>query len=415
MIDERLMQPGRWDMTLKPETPLKMRHEIAFRDHFVVTRARLPWGVSYHDVLAESIYTGVVLERQRGGPNDAPSWGGLNLLYWMGDTDKTPAYDFASTGDRLETFTTFLGELWILNPGYTAGGIEYVLSSVPSTQITDDVTDNPLDSTIMTYIDRWRRKTNGVIEFAIRHEGKIYFSEFGAGSTFVQTPEVLISRDGYQAPTLRSAKAAKITDKSDVYDEQSSLTVRGRDLVSNGTATNSDWTDFNGLLIAGGTELAAPDVVADDIYWSGSGSSTAYNLGCQYKAANMLKRRRQLNVITVPVSAICPNLDLSVGDYFYAYDPWTELRDAANSVQAEQVIQPKEVRASALRWDVMPGMGVYWLQTQQLPDNASRDDPTYVVDITDYVEMAPEPMLEIEVDTIPPFRGWVSRSPALSA
>lgn len=417
MINERLMQPGRWSFKFKPETPLRIRQEIDFRDHFVVTPTRLPAGVTYLTLVSSSIYTGVILERNRSGPNQGPSWGGLNLQYWLGDTQKGHL-TLSSSGTVVDTFSNNITNLWAVAPGTFAAGMTLNLSSVPSTVFADDFNGGVygIGETIMKQIDRWRRKTTPTTEFAVRHTAEVWFSGTGQGSTFVQTPRMIVAREVGEsviAESLRVAQASEIVDERDAYDEQSAATIWGSGFTSGGSATNTDWNP-TGILKYAGVGMARYYDQANDVVYPGSGSADPYNFACQYRAESVIGVQRQNTKVKIPARAFTPNVDLRCGDYFYLWDPWTDMTDTANKVYlGPSEVHPKKVRANSLSWDPWPGMGVYWLKTNQMSADADMSTPKLVEDVTDYIEMG-ERVIEIDVDSKSPFRGYVTRDDYLS-
>lgn len=406
MIDERLMQPGRWSLRLKPETPLAIRSGIAWRDHFVVTpgRMQLP---TYDAVLSDSIYTGVVLERQRGGPSESVSFSGINMLYWMGDT-QVGIGSGVTDGFRSETITTLLNELW--TTPQDVGGFTLTLSSVPSTTVVDIVENETRDVTAMQMIDRWRRKTDANTEFAMRHSGEMVFSEEGAGSAFVQTPTLLVTRDGVTGVSgaYRNVQASSITETADAYDEDYSADVKATDGLSTEVVTNSGFSGRRVPDMSVNTNGRTRWIYTGEV--SGAGAAQDFSCGMIGYAAMRYQRRRIS--IELGAGAVIPNIDIAVGDYIYVLDPFTGAVDTANEVYANGTeLHPQKLRVTGLSWGPQTGHAVWWLKTQSGDGDGTK---VYnVADITEWVDEWDAPT-RLEIDTAPPLRPPAFRSSKLS-
>lgn len=411
MIDERLMQPGRWSLKLKPETPLAIRSQIRWRDHFAVTPGRFQ-RPTYNAVVAASIYTGVVLERQRGGPADPLTYAGLNLLYWLGDT--TAGRVLTGGGDvtdgfRADTITTLLNEMW--NSDVTVGGLGLTLSSVPATTVVDIVETEGRDVTVMQLIDRWRRKTDGPTEFSIRHTGGIVFSEEGAGSAFVQTPTLLVTRDAVVGVSggVRNVQAARIDETADAYDEDYLIEVEATDGLSNGGATNPDVVGYRSNLdLAANSNARYRNVSTSEV----SGAGAAQDYACDLLAWGLMRFQRRKITIDLPAGSLTPNVDIKAGDHIWLYDPFVGATDNTNEVYANGTeLHPQKVRVSSLSWAPQPGHAVWWLKTQS--GDADGTNPDNAVDITEWVDEWGG-MVRLEIDTAPPVRPPAFRSGKLS-
>lgn len=406
-IDERLMQPGRWQINLTPETPLAVRAGIVWRDHFAVTAARLA-RPTYDQVRASAIYAGVVLERNRGGPESPPSFGGLNLLYWLGDASMGfPAG--VTTGSRSATITTLLNELWSV--GNSIGDLTLTLSSVPATTIIDVVASNLVDETSMKMIDRWRRKTSPRTEFALRHPGEVVFSQAGAGSAFLQTPKVVITRgDELIVGGGRHVVADKIEEESDAYEEDYSIDVYATDALSSGGSTNADFTGRLSYPLLNNSTARRASKSTSEV----SGAGAPQNAADAYIAAGQLRLQRRRLVITLPGGSLLPNVDLAVGDYVYLYDPWTGCVDTSNKVVAVGTeIHPQKVRVTGIEWGVPEGAGVYWLKTQSGGGAGTGSSAANVVDLSDLVADRAR-QISLTIDTAEPVRPPAFRSSKLS-
>ena len=408
MIDERLMQPGRWDIRLKPETPLEVRASIVWRDHFAVVPGRLQFP-TYDQVRTAAIYAGVVLSRKRSGPQNPVEFGGLNLLYWLGDTTMgTPTG--LTTGSRSATITTLLNELWTY--GNTVGDLTLTLSTVPATTVIDVIEDLYRSKTTMQLIDRWRRKTNPVTEFALRHDGELVFSQEGGGTAFVQTPTLTITRDGVtdRPNSGRHVVADRIEEDADAFDEDYRIAVKSDDVLSTGEATNSDFSGRLSYPLDNNSNAREMYQTTTEV----TGAGAAQDFACSYIAASSLRLQRRRLAITLPAGSIIPNVDLAVGDYVYLYDPWTGSVDNTNKVVINgQQTHPQKVRITGMSWDPPKGSGIYWMKTQSGLGSGSGSYPENVADITQWVDNIGGP-IKLTVDTAPPLRPPAFRSARLS-
>ena len=406
-IDERLMQPGRWRIDLARETPLAVRTGIVWRDHFAVTAARLS-RPTYDQVRTSSIYAGVVLERDRRGPESPVAFGGLNLLYWLGDASMGyPAG--VTTGSRSATITTLLNELWSV--GNSIGDLTLTLSSVPATTIIDVIASNFVNDTTMKMIDRWRRKTSPQTEFALRHPGEVVFSQAGAGSAFVQTPKIVFTRDDMVlVGGGRHVIADEIQEAGDAFDEDYSIDIYATDALSSGGSTNADFTGRLSYPLVNNSTARRASKSTSEV----AGAGAPQNAADAYIAAGQLRLQRRRLVITLPGGSLLPNVDLAVGDYVYLYDPWTGCVDTANKVAAAGTeIHPQKVRVTGIEWGIPEGAGVYWLKTQSGAGAGTGSSAANAVDLSDLVEDRGR-QIRLMIDTAEPVRAPAFRSSKLS-
>lgn len=97
-VTEVLQGLGSWSLTLKPNTPLRIRNILKYLGHIVVHTGPINPAVDRDSLLKSSRYTGVLREKSDGGQIII---GGSGMAYWLGDEDNK-----ADVFEAPQTFNT---------------------------------------------------------------------------------------------------------------------------------------------------------------------------------------------------------------------------------------------------------------------------------------------------------------------
>jgi hypothetical protein len=401
------MAPGSWELRLKKETPAFVRARInafAVPDYLVVLPTHIPAeDLTWDSVLAASIYTGCILKHTRTDPGKPMPIGGMNLLWLLGDTSRSPDIPRgAFTG--VTTFPLVLAYLFFNDA--RSNGLHYSDVGVPTTAV--GFSWDTKEST-WSIIERWRKATSPETQFRLRHDGTILFAAYNDADLFVQTPTIVVS--SVASPGRRAGLTwAKAESVEWIRDRLgTSTSVRYEDAGGSVTTT----TDFNVKSFRAGTSVNLTTVVQSS-ETSAPGSFAGGRYGPRYETR------------VTGVEGLQVGVDLNVGDTISVHDPWgfaaadiAALAGGYGSVDVDGTLAPLySQQITGARWPVQSGMGVYWLTTSaastgagapaQFPDEGSG----YLVrDITEWVEFesgGPELALgamPIRVETPPIFKG----------
>lgn len=400
MIDERLMQHGSWDLRLKPETPLQLQRRLLMTQpgtqHVIVTPTRIPT-LGYDAMFDASIYSGVVLTIDAGGPDEATVIGGQNMMWHLGDTKRSPDLPRAAF-TAVTTLPLVLAYLYFDDD--RSAEIHYSDKGVPTTSISFEWTS---DETTWSIIERWRKATDPVTEWRLLHNGTVWYAAEGDADVFVQTPTVLIARQGTLAPSVGSVRTA-IADS--LHRKLDFLAWVGQVYCYDSTPalTGSGWPDWPNFEYGAKVPFRSDKTMGVDLIYTYQIESASDGATGATEATALAQQIADQLIVddwrVGTVQGIQPGVHLNVGDYVYVHDPWTGVF-ADNQVKwAGGEIPVEKRRVTAARWPVTDGMGVYlatsWGASGYTNPRGQTDGDFSVVDITDHVVMEP-PGVSLEI------------------
>lgn len=345
-ITRRLMKPGQFSVSLKPGTPKSVMKAIDKFDHVVITRNRLLPIDAYSDanVLAQSLYTGVIEELSRTGNSLA----GFDLSYWLGTPD--------GRGDLLDTAvsrTSGTLQDWIgdLRPASLSAGTVTNTGTNLTNTYQWMTRREAIDAVCRSVGAEWRVNPNGTLDAA------------APATLFTATPEIVITRhpqgnDG----AFRGIEVGAIGTSESVATYVTKAIVVGDGLVSAEASGSTSYKDLlNGNVVfesfVSAPSDAAPSAVATAIL----------------AERNSVRRELTLSSRSYNVTRF-----VEPGDWVYAWDEQGDLVDQANQITYNgRLISPIALRVYSVTFPLEEGMGVYVRR--------SGATPVYT-DVTDWVE-----------------------------
>lgn len=361
-VTEHLMRLGSWNLSLIPEAPKSVRQAVDLFDHVVITASPVTPVSSDANMLASSIYTGVILER------DEFTLAGCSPLWWLGTDEGVGPFPVGVGGNEFETRTTAVGVdkvgTWdtsgitaplgtILAYAFDVPINDITLGTVNGAGLTSIVASGPITGTFRELLDflcglagaEYRMKPNFTLDVA------------SAANLFVATPTVVVtrkdggpdgSRQGVRGPNLSIKNSGRsITTHVRVYTDP--LTVGSADAVSFPKAPSNSNATFIRR-----TTSTDPGAVGSNL------NAVATSL------LNLYSTTR--DTITLDSAEYAVTRFVTPGDTVYAYDPQAGLNDTANQITYRgETISPIKLRLKSVTWPIEQGMGVYLRQTGATP------------------------------------------------
>lgn len=379
MITEELMQPGRWDLSLSPLTPIAIRQAIVERGHIIITQTAFGTeGIVDQDYKDASIYTGRV-DRvgDLGIPGESPmSIGGAHISVWLGDSD--------GRGDVLDTTQSFSAATWSA----------FIAAIRPQSIAAGTVTNNPTAVTS----DFFALTPKGCLdyqcpisgaEWKVTDDGKL--DSGTQADLFVTTPEVLAAhRSLNQEALIKARHSPNIGVSIDASKWVSKVHLAG---TVEAAAGGED-------IIMASADLT--DISESNPYkdFQGNADNTAVLVNnpvafvSQAQAAAEAALTELYNIdelITLDLSNFNVSADFEVGDTIYVYHPPRIVDDTNQLVWMGGVAFPKAIRVFAMTWPVRRGMGVYY-----------RDKDGNYTDLSPYVDEVGEATIDVGVQRTSP-------------
>lgn len=363
MIEQQHNAIGHWELSLKPGVPNHIRSVVENFGHIVITPGVLRGSVDRSTLLANSMYTGLILKHRKKFDLSL-ELEGANLLTWLGYSETRGPYPsfVGITASSTPTWADIVSTSSSVQMGFfrpihdATNGIE--LGTVYGT-----TTFSGAQGVVGQWPTRHQLSAEGearqygapntAIEYRVTPAG-----EFESGNPLTpgfwrRDPEVLLTRDAALVdPALRSLQ---ITDLDVEYDGTTYATEAGAKAADNAAASYSarisdPIQNFTGT---SGAKWAVIQNLNDD---------TADAADRQAAADDLIDYQGESTNLSVSV-ANHPTLPtfLEPGDYVWIHDPATGLADTANRVRfAGRQIAPVKVRVYGTRWPVMEGRGVYY-------------------------------------------------------
>jgi len=352
-ITEAIGALGNWNLTLRKETPRKIRDMLAanYFGHVTIHTGRLDPRKVGDGLLRSSRYTGVL--RGVGDHDDAPALTGAGMAFWLGDEE--------DKGAVIETPITFTAEDFtqVVRDLLPAAVLEGLLSPIVGT-----FTNTFQYTTPRKAIDYVCTTMGG--EYRVNGDATL---DAGAPEDlFVTDPKCMVIKRGAGVDMrLRALLGTSNTDQ-DVED----FTTRALLL-----AASTDTTVATGSAdIAPGLnpykDLHGNPVVLTRMVSESTTDATNADVRAQLQLNRFSGTRDALALST---SEYDINGSVLVGDYLWVFDPDIGLEDPTNEVVFRgAVTNPVKLRLIETTWPVAPGFTV-----------AFRDKLGAWYDLTDYV------------------------------
>lgn len=341
-VTQRLMAPGSFRVSLRPETPNELLRQIQLLDHLIILPGALSDATvaAPADVIAQAKsvgYTGVVT-----GKPSRLTFEGYDLSWWLGTPDGLGGLILDQSGSALN-LTAWIDKVLPSN-GITKGTITNVGGDWTAV-LTGLVTPREAIDTICDVFDaEWRIRADGTLDAG------------GEGDLFETTPKVIVTRDagGIEDDGIRGIEGGVLSVSMNA------------DGITSGTLVVGEGQGVS--ITFGGAGPLTPDGVRWSTFAGGTPNMTRLINAPSMESTDLTKQAgkvlAQFNAVRkdVQVSSSTPSVFRFVkpGDSVWVYDADSGLIDSANQVRWRgQIIQPEKLRVSSLTWPVMQGMGVY--------------------------------------------------------
>lgn len=411
MIDERLMAPGSWELTLKPDTPALVRTRLCagwypeidntganiIGDLVAITPTRLPaTGLTYGSVLAKSIYSGVILRSTLTAPGRPATIGGTNLLYYLGDSSRGADIPRgAFTG--LTTFPLVLSYLFATDS--RSNGLAWSDVGVPTNTISFSWSTT---ETTWSIIERWRKATNPETQFRLRPDGTVLFAAYTDADLFAQVPAVVLTTTGPFGPAggMRYVRVDNVEVSWDYLSAAAMVNWVG----SGGASGLFNTTDpfGNTFIIESFKDTGGTPNFASMITTVSSSETTL-------PSNNSLRGYGpRIDIEASGVVGLRMGVDCRVGDMVALYDPWSTGAFPPSALTTLKIHgseqQALTARISSVRWPVTSAMGVYHLAPFGV--NGVRGypvEPDWMVrDISEFVAFEDENQMSVRLGSPKP-------------
>lgn len=348
-VTERLMLPGAWSLTFKPDTPPSVLDAVSVDDnafgHIVITANHVDHlALSGSDLLGIARYTGIF--RERPSKFDI---GGPGLAAWLGDED--------GKGDIIETALTktngtFVQWVTSIRPSSLTAGTYSAVGGTLTHTFQWVSPREALDYVANFFGGEWKIQPNGTLDAGAQSD------------LFVVDPDVVVMPwSGGQDMNVTGINAA-VGVARDMDDYTTRVVVLGS--AGNGSANISPTPSYKDL---NGNTVDWTRVVESSTTGSGNEATVAQG--------QLNRFSTQRRAITLDADRYDLAGDFAVGDTIWVYDPEQELVDVTNEVYYRgSTIHPIELRVRGHTWPVQSGMGVYF----RAPDASGT-----VTDLTPYI------------------------------
>jgi len=343
MISERLMAAGTWQIKLFDGAPLSVLNDLTFFGHVVVTPVHVDaYAVDLAGLLALASYTGIYESRS----DRRTALDGYGLAGWLGASGGlSDTYESAQTPGS-QTFYTWLTAKVLTGGSNDTNGITEGAIENPGSSKSADIPVGSTPLTVLNHICRERYAR----EWRINPDGTLDADT--EANMFVTTPTVVLSsvtggRDG-----AYTGYFSTVDERSDVESWASRVAVTASDGGTGSAAAGSN--PYYGI---DGTAI-------ERTMWVNS--SEADNSTAAGEVATELADENDdiHQEIPVAVDGYDVRGEVEPGDTVYVYDPDVEIYDTANEVLFRgHTMHPLAVRVLEVRWPVLQGMGVYFVDS----------------------------------------------------
>lgn len=353
-VTEVLQGLGSWSLTLKPNTPLKIRNILKYLGHIVILTGPINPAVDRDSLLKASRYTGVLREKTDG---DQVTIGGSGMAYWLGDEDnKGEVFETPQTFNA--PFHTVMGAL--LPDAVVAGTLNNIGSDFVGTIPAWLSPRQALNYVATTKNAEWR--INGDASVDVGLEAHLYV----VGDADI---DCLIERRGRGVDIkMKSFKGNLKTDQHlRDFTTRTLLLANGEgDAVATGSADIAPGLNpYKDLL---GNPVKLTRIISESTTSDGNADARAQLQLNRFSGTS--------DALTLSTSDFDVKGTISVGDYAWVYDPDTGVFDLAKEVifRGERY-NPMKLRVTELSWPVTKNHSV-----------AYRDPDGVWYDLTKYFE-----------------------------
>lgn len=353
-VTEVLQGLGSWSLTLKPDTPLRIRNILRYLGHVVVHTGPINPAVDRDALLKSSRYTGVLREKSDG---DQIVIGGSGMAYWLGDEDnKGWVTETAQTFNL--PFHTVIGNL--LPPSVIAGTLNNIGQNFNGTIPPYMSPRQALNYVASTLDAEWRINGDASVDAGL--EANLYVT----GDAAI---DCLIARRG------RGVDIAMKAFKGDLKTDQHLRDFTTRTLLlANGEG---------GAVAIGSADIAGGLNPYKDLFGNSVkltriiSESTTSDGNANARAQLQLNRfSRTSDALTLSTEDFDVKGTVAVGDYAWVYDPDTGVVDLTKEVFFRgQRYNPLKLRITEMTWPVTGNHSVAYRD----PDGTWYDLTKYLV------------------------------------
>lgn len=361
-VEERLMAPGRWDLSLVEDTPYSIRRNFNPGNHIIVTPAPVDESLqTLAFLLSVSHHTGVLLARERR------TISGQGLLFYLGTNERGQVVDPTGWADNNLDFETWIRHIMkfggvsgfdVPTGPYTEGSIHAIGSDIFTLRTGGQFRKQLLETICTIYGGEYR----------VNHDNT--FDAGTAADLFVTSPSVVAMPHGDVGDhTYESLKALELDPKVDASDLQTGWYVLGA-----GEGNTAVVDESNALPWA--EDLLGQDLWLTEMVSAPDAATTAE--AAAIGAGRLTPALFKATAVTLSTDTYAiGRYDAKPGDTIYVYNPDDRLFDLTTQLEhGGTLIFPLPARVMAVSWPVEVGMGVYhhvWHTGE-------------IVDITDWVD-----------------------------
>lgn len=351
-ITEVLQGLGSWSLTLRADTPLRIRNVLKYLGHVVVHTGPVNPAVDRDSLLKSSRYTGVLREKSDG---DQIVIGGSGMAYWLGDEDnKGEVIESALTFNT--AFHTVIAAL--LPDSVVAGTLNNIGQNFNGTIPPYMSPRQALNYVASTLGAEWRVNGDASVDAGL--ESHLYVT----GDTEI---DCLIERRGRGADIkMKSFKGDLKTDQHlRDFTTRTLLLANGEgEAVAIGSADISPGLNpYKDLL---GNSVKLTRIISESTTSDGNANARAQLQLNRFSGTS--------DALTLSTEDFDVKGTISVGDYAWVYDPDTGVVDLAKEVVFRgQRYNPLKLRITEMTWPITRNHSVAYRD----PDGAWYDLTKY--------------------------------------
>lgn len=360
-VTQTLRALGRWDLSLREDTPAYVWDGLQYFGHLVIHMGRQDPRMAGDSLLRSARYVGVLQGKTESGLPKKIS--GIDVAMWLGDPEQKADIieeALAVSGD----FATVINQVMA---GYDAVTVGTIFNQAGSFEQTFQFQSRrqAIDYICQTWGGMaWRVNGDATLDAGLESD------------IFVVNPEVAVTRKPKNRPGiagsevdmfLRSLNGTLETDQ-DVIDLTTRVVLMAQG--SNGqfaSATADAPPGYHPYKDLHGNDIKMTRIVQESATDEGNAEARA-----QLQLNRFLNTRDALNLSTEfhDIKGVA-----QVGDYIWVWDPVMNLVDNDNEVIFHgQRMNPVKLQMTECTWPVSKGMGVYF-----------RDWSGEWTDLTDYI------------------------------
>jgi hypothetical protein len=356
MLTKEVQSPGRWEVSLRTDTPETVRRGIVERGHVMFFDQALdPRRFTDADLKSLSIYSGRLLRMTTGQGGVTPMrLSGDHLMAWLGDSDGRGQIITITKSYTTEPWNTFISD--ILPTSLSVGTVTATPGNVDGDffAVTPKVA---IDEAASLLAAEYRVNDDGTFDSGVQSD------------LYVTSPIALVVRRDASFDVVRDHTTTDI-DVRAYGSTQLESSVDAADWVSEvHMAGQGDFAGGGEDILMGSADLA--DISESNPYkdFLGNADVTAQVLNDPIAFISQADAKAQVAltaraVLTQQITLNLDDFDISgsfkVGDTIFCYDP-PETADATNEVEHDgRYIYPAAIRVFGISTPVKQGMGVVY-------------------------------------------------------